>query len=96
MPDRPVMRKHNPRLTANARELRKNMTEEELIRRIREKTAATHGQAFADSLYRAYIADERYLRAVWEVLGEADPAEWLWLPAPMADRFRETVLEENV
>ena len=29
MTDQPVMRKHNPRLTANARELRKNMTEEE-------------------------------------------------------------------
>ena len=64
--------------------------------RIREKTAATHGQAFADSLYRAYIADERYLRAAWEVLGEESPAEWLGLPAASVDAFREIVLEKSI
>ena len=63
--------------------------------RIRERAAAARGEAFADSVYRSYIADGRYLQAAWDALGEGNPAEWLGLPASAVDRFRETVLEEN-
>ena len=62
---------------------------------IREKTAATHGLAFADSVYQAYIADERYLRAAWEVPGEGGAAAALGIPEDAAARFREIILEEK-
>ena len=55
--------------------------------------AAAHGEAFAESVYRAYLADERYLRAAWEAMGSGDPAERLGIPAGGLEAFRRTVLE---
>jgi len=37
---------------------------------IRERLAKAHGAAFADSVYQAYIADEKYLKAAWEAMGD--------------------------
>ncbi len=60
---------------------------------IREQVAATHGEAFAESIYRAYIADERYLRAAWEAMG-SDYLAKLGIPEETLARFRQTVLTE--
>ena len=59
---------------------------------IRQKLADTHGAAFADSVYQAYIADERYLRAAWAVMGDDYLTGRLAIPAETMERFRETVL----
>ena len=35
----------------------------------RDELMVSHGLEFADSVYKAYIADERYLRAAWDEMG---------------------------
>ena len=62
--------------------------------RMREKLLPTHGEAFADRMYQAYIADERYIRAAWEAMGENYLTETLGIPVDILERFRKTVLEE--
>ena len=59
---------------------------------IREKLLPTHGQAFADSVYQAYIADERYLQAAWESMGSNYIADILKIPDSTVLHFREKVL----
>ena len=63
--------------------------------RLRDRIAATHGQAFAERIYQAYIADERYLRAAWDAMGENYPADRLGIPAEKQEAFRRTVLQEG-
>ena len=60
---------------------------------IREKVAAERGQEFADSVYQAYIADEKYLRAAWEAIGDISLPEKLGISAEAVEAFRNTVLE---
>ena len=36
---------------------------------IHDRLLPTHGQAFADRVYQAYIADEAYLNSAWEAMG---------------------------
>ena len=60
---------------------------------IREKLAAERGQEFADSVYQAYIADEKYLRAAWEAIGDVPLPEKLGIGAEAVEAFRNTVLE---
>ena len=60
---------------------------------IREKLAAERGQEFADSVYQAYIADEKYLRAAWEAIGDVPLPEKLGISAGAVEAFRNTVLE---
>ncbi len=36
---------------------------------IRKQLLTTHGPEFADSVYQAYIADEKYIRAAWDAMG---------------------------
>ena len=54
--------------------------------------AAARGEAFAESLYQAYIADERYLRAAWTAMGDGYITRMLGIPEEDIARFRETVL----
>ena len=54
--------------------------------------AAARGEAFAESLYQAYIADERYLRAAWTAMGDGYLTRMLGIPEEDIARFRETVL----
>ena len=54
--------------------------------------AAARGEAFAESLYQAYIADERYLRAAWAAMGDGYITRMLGIPEEDIARFRETVL----
>ena len=60
---------------------------------VREKVLATHGQEMADSVYQAYIADERYLRAAWEEMGADYITGRLGIPEETLEAFRKTVLE---
>ena len=60
---------------------------------IREKLAAERGREFADSVYQAYIADEKYLRAAWEAIGDVPLPEKLGIGAEAVEAFRNTVLE---
>ena len=60
---------------------------------IREKLAAERGREFADSVYRAYIADEKYLRSAWEAIGDVSLPEKLGISAEAVEAFRNTVLE---
>ncbi len=60
---------------------------------IREKLQATHGQEMADGAYQAYIADERYLRAAWEAMGNDYISRRLGIPEETLEAFRKTILE---
>ena len=60
---------------------------------IREKLAAERGQEFADSVYQAYIADEKYLRSAWEAIGDVNLPEKLGISAEAVEAFKNTVLE---
>ena len=53
----------------------------------------THGKSFADSVYREYIADERYLRAAWDEMGTDYFNDKLCIPEKTLKEFRQTVLE---
>ncbi len=61
---------------------------------IRTRLLPTHGRAFADSVYQAYIADERYLEAAWKAMGADYITETLRIPQGTLDRFRQTILGE--
>jgi len=60
---------------------------------IRERLAATRGQEAADRVYQAYIADERYLQAAWDAMGNDYLAGSLGIGEEEIDRFRAAVLE---
>ena len=60
---------------------------------IREKLAAERGREFADSVYQAYIADEKYLRSAWEAIGDVSLPEKLGISPEAVEAFRNTVLE---
>jgi len=59
---------------------------------IRRQAAAARGEAFAESVYQAYIADERYLLAAWDAMGSGYLTDTLGIPAEAVARFRRTVL----
>ena len=60
---------------------------------IRERMAETRGKEFADRVYQAYIADERYLRAAWDAMGEDYITGKLGIDERTIRDFRAAVLE---
>ena len=60
---------------------------------MRERLLGTHGKEMAEGVYRAYIADESYLQAAWEAMGENYISEKLKLSADLIDRLKAVVLE---
>ena len=60
---------------------------------MRDRTALTHGRESAESVYQAYIADEKYLRAAWAAMGDGYLPEKLGIDGRTAGTFRNTVLE---
>ena len=60
---------------------------------IRDRLIATHGKEYADSVYQAYIADERYLKAAWDAMGENYISEKLGIEEKTIQKFRTVVLE---
>ena len=61
---------------------------------VRERYAPAYGEAFANRMYQAYIADERYLRAAWDVMGETYIRDVLQIADAEAEAFRQTVLDK--
>ncbi|MBO4523398.1 MAG: tyrosine-protein phosphatase [Ruminococcus sp.] len=59
---------------------------------IREKLKESHGEEFAQGVYRAYIADEAYLEAGWSEMGD-DYIEQLGIGAKEIEEFRGKMLE---
>ncbi|MBR4779773.1 MAG: tyrosine-protein phosphatase [Lachnospiraceae bacterium] len=59
---------------------------------IREKVKETHGEEFAQGVYRAYIADEAYLEAGWSEMGD-DYIEQLGITDKKIEEFRGKMLE---
>jgi protein-tyrosine phosphatase len=62
-------------------------------RGVYERLLPLRGEVFARSVYRAYVADERYLRAAWDAMGENFLTDTLHIPQQEIDAFREQVLE---
>ena len=62
-------------------------------RGVYERLLPLRGEVFARSVYRAYVADERYLRAAWDAMGENFLTDTLHIPQQEIDVFREQVLE---
>ena len=62
---------------------------------IRQQVAETRGETFAKSVYQAYIADERYLRAAWEAMGDDYLTGRLGFTEDDLKQFRKTVLESS-
>lgn len=60
---------------------------------IKAKLLKSHGEEFADSVYRAFIADERYLRSAWEAMGPDYIHDVLGLEEDKLEAFRDRVLE---
>ena len=63
---------------------------------IRGRLAVSHGEAFAESVYQAYIADERYLNAAWAAMGDRYVQDRLGLDTHTIGAFRRAVLEADV
>ncbi len=63
--------------------------------RLHDQVLSSHGPAYAESIYRVYIADEKYLRAAWDAMGENYLTEKLEIPEETLSAFRETVLENG-
>lgn len=62
-------------------------------RAVYERLLPIRGEAFAGSVYRAYIVDESYLQAAWEAMGENYLTETLGISPEEIARFRAKVLE---
>lgn len=61
--------------------------------RIRERLLKTHGKEMAEEAYKAYIADESYLQAAWDAMGENYISERLKIHIDQIDRFKARMLE---
>ncbi len=55
---------------------------------------AIRGKEYADSVYQAYIADERYLRSAWEAMGVDYIRGKLRLEDMLIQSFRDAILTE--
>jgi protein-tyrosine phosphatase len=60
---------------------------------IHDRLLATHGKEFADNVYRAFIADESYLRSAWKAMGNNFITEKLGISREAIDAFRNMILE---
>ena len=57
-----------------------------------EQLLPIRGERFARSVYRAYLADERYIRAAWDAMGDHYLTDTLGIPQAEIDAFRNAVL----
>ena len=58
-----------------------------------ERLLPIRGEAFARSVYLAYIADERYLKAAWDAMGKDYLRSDLGISDALIQNFRQQVLE---
>lgn len=61
--------------------------------RIRDRLIQTQGKEMAEAAYQAYIADERYLRAAWDAMGEDYVGGMPGIDEETISRFKAAVLE---
>lgn len=60
---------------------------------IRDRLAESHGREFAESVYRAVIADESYLRSAWTAMGDDYITGKLGIDRQAIEAFRDKILE---
>ena len=63
-------------------------------RAVYERLLPIRGETFARSVYRAYVADERYIRAAWDAMGENYLTGALGISPAEIGAFREQVLAD--
>ena len=63
--------------------------------KIRERLIPTHGEEFADAVYHAYLADERYIRSAWNAMGDDYLTGTLGITKAELDAFRQKALEDG-
>ena len=80
------------RETIRADYLATNVTNLARAQAVYERILPLRGEAFAQSVYRAYIADERYLQAAWDAMGEDYLRDKLGLEEELIRSFRDRVL----
>ena len=73
--------------------LETNRTSLRRAQAIYDRLAPEHGETFARSVYQAFIADERYIRAAWEAMGEDYIGGTLGIARAEVEAFREKVLD---
>ena len=61
---------------------------------IHDRLLETHGKEFADNVYRAFIADECYLKSAWNAMGDNFLTEKLGIDREEIEAFRKLILEE--
>ena len=61
--------------------------------RIHDRLLKTHGKEMAEEAYKAYIADESYLQAAWNAMGENYISGKLKISPDLIERFKTEVLE---
>ena len=61
--------------------------------KIHDQLLKTHGREMADSVYKAYIADEKYLESAWKAMGEDYIGMKLAIQEVELEEFRAKVLE---
>lgn len=61
--------------------------------RMRDELTVSHGEDYAESMYQAIIADETYLQAAWDAMGDDYIGSRLGIGEERIRRFREIILE---
>ncbi len=62
---------------------------------LRDRLIRPYGEEFANEVYQEYIADERYLKAAWDEMGDEYIQARLGIGRDAVLRFRDTVLDGN-
>ena len=75
--------------------LKTNLVNLPKAEKIRGKLLVTHGQAFADRVFRSFIADEAYLKAAWDAMGKDYLHDALRLEDAELEAFREKILTDR-
>ena len=73
--------------------LKTNMVNLPKAVRVHDRLIKTQGKAMAEAAYQAYIADERYLKAAWDAMGDDYVRSKLGIDAETISRFNKSVLE---
>ena len=73
--------------------LKTNMVNLPKAVRIHDRLLHSQGKEMADAAYQAYIADERYLQAAWDAMGENYITEKLGIDEEAINRFKAAVQE---
>ena len=60
---------------------------------IHDRLVESHGKEFADNVYRAFIADESYLKSAWNAMGDNYITDKLGIDRQDIEAFRDLILE---